>query len=95
METCLIWKGHITEIYEDGTFNAEIYNVIENTTKECATFSSSDIEGDLEIGKVFYWVVTEHGHSLQFMQNVSHEEMQDDLKKAIEKAKEYGRMTSK
>jgi len=94
METCLIFKGHVTGIKE-ATFDADLYNVIENTTKECAVFYKDAIAGDVEIGKVFYLVVTEHGNKIQFMQNVSHEEMQDNLKKAIEKAKEWGRLESK
>jgi len=68
-DVCLIWKGHITEINDDTkTFEAEIFNVVENTTKECAVFEFSDIKGSLKIGKTFWWVVTSHGSYLQFME---------------------------
>lgn len=84
---CLIWKGHITEINDDGTFTADLNNVIENTTKEYATFEASDIEGELKVGKVFYMVITNEGKYLEFMRNVSHEEKVYNMKKAKEEAK--------
>lgn len=72
----VVWKGWVTEINDDGTYDVELIDMVRLGTHEQATISTDEILGEPEIklGSVFMWVmITDpiEAQSIQFQKDDS------------------------